>query len=404
MVDDVTRPLPTVLATGAWLKNQACLLASERVLWSGPHGDLSTPEACQALTQSVDALFLPDRPLAAVAHDLHPDFFSTTLAQRCASQHGVPAIAVQHHHAHVAAVVAEHRLEQPVIGLALDGVGLGTDGTPWGGELLWVHHEKWQRLGHFQPLPLPGGDRAATEPWRMGCAVLHALGQAEYMSTLFAHAVGSARVDAVRQLLARDVRCPRGSSAGRWFDAASALLGLVLVQHDEAQAPMALERAAAAWLADHGNTDAACDALVDPNMTRLMLREDGLLDPLPLLSTLLSAKPPARRDAGDVGRRAALFHLTLARALVDWATRAARMCDVGTVCLGGGCFFNRILSAEVEHGLRAHGLDVRRPVTHSCGDAGLALGQAWVAAHQTRLATAPNDSKETSCASPFPLK
>jgi hydrogenase maturation protein HypF len=307
MVDDVTRPLPTVLATGAWLKNQACLLASERVLWSGPHGDLSTPEACQALTQSVDALFLPDRPLAAVAHDLHPDFFSTTLAQRCASQHGVPAIAVQHHHAHVAAVVAEHRLEQPVIGLALDGVGLGTDGTRLGRGIAVGAPRKMATPGAF-PAPAASGRRP-----RGHRTLAHGLRRAaragpgnEYMSTLFAHAVGSARVDAVRQLLARDVRCPRGSSAGRWFDAASALLGLVLVQHDEAQAPMALERAAAAWLADHGNTDAACDALVDPNMTRqLMLNVRMACSTHLFAATGISAT--ARRDVDDVGRRAALF-------------------------------------------------------------------------------------------------
>ena len=128
-----TAPLPTVLACGAWLKNAACLLVDGAPVWSAVHGDLSDPAACAALEASVEALLAGHgAPIAAVAHDLHPDFFSTQLAVQLAAALGVPAIGVQHHHAHIAAVVAEHRIDGPVIGLALDGVGLGTDGQRLG--------------------------------------------------------------------------------------------------------------------------------------------------------------------------------------------------------------------------------------------------------------------------------
>ncbi len=149
-----------VLACGAWLKNAACLLdAQGQAHWTAVHGDLSDPAACAALEASARVLLQQHGPVAAVAHDLHPDFFSSRLAMDLAESLGVPAIGVQHHHAHIAAVVAEHGLKGPVIGLALDGVGLGTDDTPWGGELLWMDGAQWRRLGHLHPLALPGGDR-----------------------------------------------------------------------------------------------------------------------------------------------------------------------------------------------------------------------------------------------------
>ena len=161
------RPEGSVLACGAWLKNRACLLGPQGLRWSALHGDLSEPQACHDLEASARHLAAQARPgLQAVAHDLHPDFFSTRLAVRLAHEWGLPAIGVQHHHAHIAAVMAEHGLEGPVLGLALDGVGLGTDGVAWGGELLWVDGARWSRLGHLSPLCLPGGDVAAREPWR----------------------------------------------------------------------------------------------------------------------------------------------------------------------------------------------------------------------------------------------
>lgn len=376
-----TAPLPTVLACGAWLKNATCLLVDGAPVWSAVHGDLSDPAACAALEASVQAL-LADHgaPIAAVAHDLHPDFFSTQLAVQLAAALGVPAIGVQHHHAHIAAVVAEHHIDGPVIGLALDGVGLGTDGQAWGGELLWVDGAQWQRLGHLVPLALPGGDRAAREPWRMAASALHALGQGDQIHSRFASQVGEAVAAGVQQMLIKNLNCPATSSTGRWFDAAAGALGLSVRQADEAQAAIALEAGAARWLALYPDTTPLTGAVIDAQ-NRLDLR--GLM--------------PALFDAGPDGVDAAAagFHLALADALAEWAVRAAQERCSRDVCLGGGCFFNRILRERVTTRLQAAALRVHRPLDKGCGDAGLAIGQAWVAAQQ--LAATPQNisSKET---------
>lgn len=372
-------PLPTVLACGAWLKNAACLLADDgRPVWSPPHGDLSDPAACAALEASVHRLLAAHgQPVAAVAHDLHPDFFSTRLALRLAAELGVPAIGVQHHHAHIAAVLAEHNVDSPVIGLALDGVGLGTDGAAWGGELLWVDGASWQRLGHLTPLALPGGDRAAREPWRMAASALHALGRNPDITPRFAPVVGHSLAAGVQQMLARGLNCPPTSSAGRWFDAAAGALGLCVRQTEEAEAAIALEQAAHRALLRQPDLPPLAGAAID-SQNRLDLRG--------LVPHLLAAQ--ATGSATEVDAAAAGFHLALADALADWAHRAARQHGCATVCLGGGCFFNRILCERVTARLQSAGLVVLRPQAHSCGDAGLALGQAWVA-QRVCMATAP---------------
>jgi hydrogenase maturation protein HypF len=362
----------TILACGAWLKNAACLLSPEGVQWSAVHGDLSDPEACKALQACVDGWVQHNGArIDAVAHDLHPDFFSTRLAIQLSQQLGVPAIAVQHHHAHVAVVMAEHGVHEPVVGLALDGVGMGTDGQAWGGELLWVTPEDWQRLGHLSPLHLPGGDVAAREPWRMAAAALHALGRGTEIETTFAPLVGAPAATMVRRMLERGLNCPPTTSTGRWFDAAAAALGLSLRQSHEAEAAIALERLATDWQAAHGVEPVAHG--IDTHAQQLDLR--------PLLARLLDSPPE------QAGAAALWFHLALADALADWAAHTAQQRKVQTVGLSGGCFFNQLLKNRVIARLQAQGLRVLLPRQTSCGDAGLALGQAWVAAQQLHSTT-----------------
>jgi hydrogenase maturation protein HypF len=364
-----------ILACGAFLKNSACLLDTEACapLWSAVHGDLSDPAACRALEQSAQELITSaGGPIDAVAHDLHPDFFSTHLALRLAGERGIPALAVQHHHAHAAAVLAEQGGDGPVIALALDGVGWGPDGTAWGGEVLWVHGARYQRVGHLKPLALPGGDVAAREPWRMAAALLHASGQAEQIVARFAPVVGEVAARTVQAMLARGLHCPQTTAAGRWFDAVAGLLGLSVRQSEEAQAAIALEQAATRYLQAHGGVLAQCsdpaDAPVDSR---------GCIDLRPLCRPWSQWQAPTPEQADEAAAR---FHCTLADALVAHAVHSACLRGVRTVALGGGCFFNRVLAARTTAGLQAQGLRVLAARALSCGDAALALGQAWVVA------------------------
>ena len=376
----------SVLAVGAWLKNAACLVLDGRAHWSPVHGDLSDPAACDALERSVQALArqaeAAGAPVQAIAHDLHPDFFSTQLAIATADALGVPAIGVQHHHAHLAAVVAEHGIEGQVVGLALDGVGLGTDGMPWGGELLWLDGPRWQRLGHLQPLALPGGDRAAREPWRMAASALHALGRADEIVPRFAPVVGEAVAAGVRQMLDKRLNCPLTSSAGRWFDAAAGALGLCHHQQDEAQAAIALEQAAARALSVRPEV---------PPLAGALQHVDGRIDPRAVLAQLF--------DVPDADTAAAGFHLALADALAEALIAAARGRGVHTAALGGGCLFNRILRERTVQRLQTAGLRVWQTGDKGCGDAGLAIGQAWVAVQQLQISQTTSPVEEsTPCA------
>ncbi len=395
-------PAPAgIVAAGAWLKNAACRLDGRRATWSALHGDLSAPDACAALDAALERLAARG-PVAAIAHDLHPDFHSTRAAQALADHLGVPALPVQHHHAHVAAIAAEHGVDGPVLGIALDGFGLGDDGTAWGGELLWVDGARCDRLAHLQPLALPGGDRAAREPWRMAAAALAAAGRGDEIDARFAPRVGDVAARGVAQMLALGVRCPPSTSAGRWFDAAAGLLGLAERQDDEAQAAIALEAAACRGLAA-GPVDAA-------PWVEAAERQPGVIDLRPLALHLadvgapnaeagaahLGARigTPAGGDRERVERAAALFHAVLADALVRAAARAVGERGVDRVVLGGGCFLNRVLTGRVVDGLQAHGIAVLCAGPRGPGDAAIALGQAAVAAAAVSAGTTTRTTED----------
>lgn len=370
-----------VLAAGAWLKNRACLLDGDTVRWSPLHGDLATPQACEALDASLHSLLrAAGGRVDAVAHDLHPDFESTRRAVALAGALGVPAIAVQHHHAHIGAVQAEQGRVDAVIGLALDGVGLGSDGTAWGGELLRVAGADCERLAHLTPLVLPGGDVAAREPWRMAAALLHALDRGDEIVRRLAPAAGPVRAAGVQTMLRRGLNCPPTTSAGRWFDAIAGLLGLSVRQSAEAEAAIALEHAASAWLAGHDSAGVAGHGLD--------LR-------------VLAERCLQLADAGAIGEAAAAFHQGLADGLAQAAAQAASDAAVDAVALAGGCFYNRLLLQRVVGRLTAAGLVVWQAQGHGPGDAGLALGQAWIAAHAVargQTAVRATDAEALACA------
>lgn len=357
-------PGAPVLALGAWSRNTICAAAGEDALVSATVGDLDGPDAC-AEHEDVSRAMLgwlrarAGRVPEAIAHDLHPDFHSTRVAAALAAETGARLVAVQHHHAHVAAVAAEHGMLSPVLGLAIDGTGLGWDGQSWGGELLQVEGATAARLGGLAPLGLPGGDRAAREPWRMAASVLHALGRGDEIVDRFPTQPAAS---GVARMLASGTRCPRTSSLGRLFDAAAGLLRLCETMRFEAEAAIALERAAAA----HGPR-----APLDGGWTVLA---DGTLDLTPLLAAL--ASPGSTREPGSA---AALFHATVGAAIADWIERAARRTGIGTVAAGGGCMLNRILADDLRRRVAGAGLRLLAPQRLSPGDAAIAFGQAAVA-------------------------
>jgi len=343
------KPLPPVLATGAFLKNSLCSIEGCQAVISPAIGNLDSAEAIGQF-ETAAAAMLADMtaPPVLFAHDLHPDFYSSRWAQG----QDAPSLAVQHHHAHIAAVAAEHGHDGPIIGLALDGFGLGPGNQSWGGELLLVDGPDYQRLGHLAWMPQPGGDIAAREPWRMASAILHRLGRTEEIPGRFAEQKAAAMLPTI---LAKGLNSPLTSSAGRLFDAACGLLGVHLVAEFEGQAPMALEAMVTAPRLLTGGWSI----------------EDGVLDCLPLMESLLG------REAAD---GADLFHGTLIAAMADWAAQAAERTGVQRVALGGGCFFNKVLREGLVLTLKAAGLEPLLPLQASPGDPGVSLGQAWVAA------------------------
>ncbi len=337
---------PPVLALGGTLKATACATRGREAVLSQHVGTLDNAATLRFLDEAVrHLLHLLDTAPVLLAHDLHPDVPGRRLAERL----GLPTLAVQHHHAHAAAVLAEHGVTGPALAVVLDGFGFGSDGGAWGGELLRLDGAAFRRLGHLRPLALPGGDAAARQPWRMAAAALHALGRdAEIVPRLGAPAAG------VAGLLASG-RVASTTSCGRLFDAAAALLGVLHTSSYEGEAAMRLESLATA-----------------PRVLEGGWRLDGaVLDLLPLLDALRSCAP--EEGAG-------LFHGTLAAGIVGWAVAAAGREGLDTVALGGGCLVNRLLAGAVAGGLRAAGLRPLLPALAPAGDGGLSLGQAWVAA------------------------
>jgi hydrogenase maturation protein HypF len=342
---DLPREVPSVLATGAYLKNAVCLTRGGRAYLSQHLGDMDSAETYRFFEESIRHLkTILDVEPVAVAHDLHPDFLSTEYAASL----GIPCVPVQHHHAHVAAVLVEHGLSGPHVGLALDGVGLGSDGTAWGGELLRVDGARFDRVGHMASLPLPGGDVAAREPWRMAVAALWKMGQTAEIERRW-----GARGATLSAMLDAGVNAPQSTGCGRWFDAACGILGVRDRSGYEAEAPMVLE-------------SLVHTPRVLPGTWRVA---GGVLDLLPLLDALRGMTPEDGADA---------FHGTLAAALVDLSLPALGASR--TIAVGGGCLVNAALARCLVDGFAIHGVGVLMPRVAPAGDGGLALGQAWVCA------------------------
>ena len=369
---------PDIAATGAFLKNAAAVTRGTELFLTQHIGDLDRVANCWALEDAVEHIRqLLDVEPCAYACDLHPDFFSGEVAERLALEKGKPLLRIQHHAAHVGAVMAEAGRIERTLGAALDGVGFGADGTVWGGELLAVGPDGFERFGTLRALALPGGDRAAKEPWRMGAAILSELGMDEARFKLFEELRGD--LPAVPGMMLRDIpklirspRTPRTSALGRWFDGAAAILGLVFTMRDEATAAMRLESLAAPIVEE---------AKPLPEGFEIA---GGALSFLPLMRHIVEKRleDPSLAAAADL---AALFEATVAEGIARWIIDGRERSRVdGPVMLTGGCILNRVLSSRIPAILRGAGVESRIPHIAPPGDGGLALGQA----HLARLAIA----------------
>lgn len=373
----LSRPLPTILAVGGHLKNTIALSVGRQVFLSQHIGDLDTAEAIAAFEKVIlDFLQLYQAEPVAIAHDMHPDYASTIWAQRAAAgdlphplgrRTPLTLIPVQHHHAHLAACLADHGVEGPALGVTWDGTGYGTDGTIWGGEFLLGDARGFRRVAHLRPFPLPGGDAAVHEPRRVAFALLWEVGGEaaigwEHLAPV--RALRPIEREILARMMARGVNTPRTSSIGRLFDAVAALLDLHQEVTFEGQAAMALEFAVDPY-----------EAGAYPLPLQEQAGTDGtirILDWRPLLEAILE---DLRRGAGRE-KIAARFHNALVHAILAVAR------DIGEPCvaLTGGCFQNRVLTERAAQSLEAAGFTVLIHRQVPPNDGGISLGQILIAA------------------------
>ncbi len=356
-----------IIAAGAELKSVFAIGKENDAILSQYIGDLKTAEVLtfydESLTRYRDLFNI--NPTLAV-HDLHPDYLSTQAMIKL----GIPTLAVQHHYAHIAACIAEFQLEKKVIGFSFDGTGLGDDGHIWGGECFCADLEHYSREIHFNYIPMPGGDRAAEEPWRMALAYLvDAFGaDAGTLPLPFLHKLETDKLKGVMHMIQRKLNCPLTSSVGRLFDAIAAIIGLQSIHGFEAEAAIRLESA----------------------INKATLDEKLFIYPY-TLTTTISVAPMIRAIVNDViqGTSTASislrFHLTLVDIIATVAKQLRTKYSLNDVVLSGGVFQNRFLLENAENQLEQEGFNVFSPQAIPCNDSGIALGQLAIAARRRKL-------------------
>ena len=382
-----------VLALGAHQKNAICLARGGHGFMSHHLGDLDTPQAVAALEEAVghyERLFEIEPEI--VACDLHPDYRSSRLAESIAEARGLPLLRIQHHHAHAMSVAAEHGLRGPFLGISLDGTGLGTDGTIWGFEFLEVTGERMRRLGRLQPVPMPGGEAAVRQPWRMACAWLTAaFGELPPIPLAFLDRLDHGAWRLLEMAVERGINAPQCSSAGRLFDAVAAIAGLREEADYEGQPAIELEGEAARVL------DPVDGPLPDPWPFDLV--ESGAQESESRTATEAAFEiqfAPAIRALAEslaagagIPTVAARFHATVVHAIVAGAERAREMAGLETVALSGGTFQNAIVLERAIDALGSRGFDVRINEQVSPNDGGIALGQAAIAGYRAAATGEP---------------
>jgi hydrogenase maturation protein HypF len=299
-----------------------------------------------------------------VVSDLHPDYMSTRFAEQMAAEnHAVKHLRVQHHHAHIASAMLDAGLDEEVIGFSFDGTGLGTDGHGWGGEVMRADFQGFERLYHFEYMPLPGGDAAVREPWRMGISYLYSAcgDRVAGLRIPLVESVGKDSVKQVISLIDKGVHVPSVSSAGRLFDAVAAMTGLLCRADYTAQAPMMLE------------------SVIDPaekGSYRVAI-DERQISFLPMIGQIVE---DLNRNCA-IGSISARFHNTLVDLILQLSCRIRETTGLNRVVLTGGTFQNRYLVKHAGDRLTENRFEVFIPSTLPVNDQGIAAGQAVVGAH-----------------------
>jgi hydrogenase maturation protein HypF len=354
-----------LLAAGASEKNTFCVFKDGKAFMSHHIGDLNNVKSIDAYTNGIrDFLDMFRVTPEAVVCDLHPDYESTRYAEKIAEQWGVPLFRVQHHHAHIAAVLGEKGVSQKVIGVAFDGTGYGDDETVWGGEFLIADAATYERAGHYAPVPMPGGEKSILETDRMAVAYLiSSYGSSSKIPKFrLVEEIGQRRLHVLEELIGAGVNTPLTSSCGRLFDAVSALLGLCVKPLYDAQGAILLETEA------HG-----LDELVEPYP--YYLDPDLVLHFRPMIHSIVrdivngvSSKNIARR-----------FHLTVILSGVEVCKKLREKTGIEVVALGGGVFQNRLVLEHFIRVLERNGFSVLINSLVPPNDGGISLGQGVAA-------------------------
>ena len=372
-----------VLACGAELKNTFCLTKGGDAFVSQHIGDLENYETLASYQSSIEHFQRLFRiSPTVVAYDLHPDYLATQFAQEMASK-GLEAVGVQHHHAHIVSCMVENGLRDPVIGVAFDGAGYGTDGRIWGGEFLLADHADFRRMAHFEYVPLPGGDAAVRHPWRMAVSYLMDTFSEEALSLplpLWSQ-VGGRDVALVRRMIEAGVNCPLTSSCGRLFDAVSALLGVRTAVNYEGQAAIELEMMAAPGVGE----------VYDWALSR---GSPATIDASPVIRAVVA---DLRRGV-DREVISARFHNTIAGIVAKTSGAIRESTGVDKVALSGGVFQNVYLLERTIDALEERGFQTYVNHLVPTNDGGIALGQAVVAGARARKEGASRVSSHSGAA------
>lgn len=351
-----------ILALGAEQKNTFCIGKGSQALPGQYIGDLKNAATCDFYVESIDRFtrlfrFTP----SYLACDLHPDYYSTRYACFLEEQYGIPLVRVQHHHAHIASCMAEHGLDEPVTGICFDGTGFGTDGQIWGGEFLLAGKGEFTRYTHFDYVPMPGGDRAVAEPWRMALSYLYKYfgDTLDYRDIEPFRSIDENEFILVKEMIRNNVNSPLTSGAGRLFDAVSALTGICPGSAFDSEAPMRLESAI------NCNTNDFYPYSVNGPVSFRKTFEA-------LLEDIISRKT-------SVSLISAKFHNTVARIILDVSEEMRDKYSVDKVVLSGGVFQNKYLLEKTVSSLQKAKLRIYTNSQVPSNDGGISLGQMAVA-------------------------